>query len=222
MLKRTGAAVAAAIALAPAAPAQAPADGEAHVQDIVVTGRRSGVPLWTVGSDRTTLVLVGAIEGVSKTTYWDRAALTETLRKADRIMFPQAHAFTASPFRAIGWIARYNAMGSLPKGQSLGDFASPETMRRLAALSAKGAARRDYATRHPLHLSNDLRDRARKDIDFGRSASDYVMRAIKQYKLTLVPMARSKAKPLVKDLFASAPQEHLPCLEASIALAEAG
>ncbi|MFL6843774.1 MAG: TraB/GumN family protein [Allosphingosinicella sp.] len=222
MLKYLSAAVAAAIALASAAPAKAPADDKAQVDDIVVTGRRSGAPLWTVRSDQTTLVLVGAIEGVSKTTYWDPAALTAALRKADRVMFPQAHAFTASPFRLIGWVAKYNAMGSLPKGQSLADFASPETMRRLSALSAKGTVRRDYATRHSLHLSNELRERARHGIDFGRSASDYVMRAVKQYKLTLVPMPRSKAKPIVKDLFASTPQEHMPCLEASVAMAEAG
>ena len=38
----------------------------------------------------------------------------------------------------------------------------------------------------------------------------------------MVPIERSKAKPLVKDLFASTPEEHLPCLEASIAMAEAG
>src|SRR4051812_7595352 len=132
MLKHVGTAVAAALALASAASAQDAAADRAQVDDIVVTGRRSGVPLWTVRSDRTTLVLVGAIDGVSKTTYWDPAALTEALRKADRVMFPQAHAFTASPFRVIGWLAKWNAMGSLPKGQSLADFAGPGTMRRLA------------------------------------------------------------------------------------------
>jgi hypothetical protein len=38
----------------------------------------------------------------------------------------------------------------------------------------------------------------------------------------MVPIQRSKAKPIVKDLFASSPAEHLPCLSASIAMAEAG
>jgi DNA-binding Lrp family transcriptional regulator len=222
MLKSIGAAGLAALALASAAPAQKSADDRAQVQDIVVTGRRSGVPLWTVRSDQTTLVLVGTIEGVSKTTYWDPAALTQALRKADRVVFPQSHAFTASPFRLIGWLAKWNAMGSLPKGQSLAGIASPDVMRRLAALKAKGAVRGDYATRHPLHLANDLKERAVKGIDFGRNAGDYVRRAVKEFKLTLVPMERSKARPLVKDLFASTPQEHLPCLEAAIAVAEAG
>jgi hypothetical protein len=222
MLKYLGAAGLAAMALASAAPAQKTAADRAQVEDIVVTGRRSGVPLWTVRGEQTTLILVGTIEGVSKTTYWDPTALTDALRKADRVVFPQSHAFTASPFKLIGWVAKWNAMASLPKGQSLSAIAGPDVMRRLAALRAKGAVRSDYDRRHPLHLGRELRDRATGDIKFGRGADDYVRHAIKDYKLTLVPIEKSKAKPLVKDLFASTPQEHLPCLEGSIAMAEAG
>lgn len=222
MLKSIGAAGVAALALASAAPAQTRSDDRAQVDDIVVTGRRSGVPLWTVRSERTTLVLVGALQGVSKTTHWDPTALTEALRKADRVMFPQSQSFTASLFSAIGWVAKYRAMGSLPKGRSLADFAGPDEMRRLAALKATGMVRSDFASRHPLHLAGDLRDRAKGDIDYARGAADYVRRAVKEYKLVMVPIRRSKAKPLVKDLFASTPDEHLPCLRAAIAMAEGG
>jgi uncharacterized protein YbaP (TraB family) len=223
MLKSIGAAGMAALALASAAPAQNRADDRAQVEDIVVTGRRSGVPMWIVRGDTTTLILVGGINGVSKTTKWDPTALTEALRKADRVMFPQSYALTASPFRAIGWIAKWNKMGSLPKGQSLSAIAGPEAVRRLAALRARGMVRADYDRRHPLHLSNDLRDKAKGDIDYGRDVAEYARSAARKHKLAeVVPIQRSKAKPVVKDLFASTPQEHLPCLEASLTMAEAG
>lgn len=223
MLKTIGAAGIAAIALASAAPAQNKAGDRAQVEDIVVTGRKSGVPMWTVRSDTTTLVLVGGINGVSKTTHWDPAALTEALRKADRVMFPQSYALTASPFRAIGWIAKWNKMGSLPKDQSLSALAGPHATRRLAALRAKSMVRADYDRRHPLHLSQDLRSRAKGDIDYSRDVADYAARAAKKHKLAeVVPIQRSKAKPVVKDLFASTAQEHLPCLEAALTMAEAG
>jgi uncharacterized protein YbaP (TraB family) len=202
--------------------AQAPQTEQAQVDDIVVTGRRSGVPQWTVRSETTTIVLLGAIQGVTRTTKWDPEALTEALRKADRVVFPESRGFTASPFSLIGWAAKYNAMGSLPKGQHLSDFASPDDMRRLAALAARGLVRKDYDTRHPLHLAGDLREHANEGIKFGQSPVAYVRHAIKEYKLEQVPLERSKAKPLVQDLFASTPQDHLPCLHASIALAEAG
>ncbi|HEU0133293.1 MAG TPA: TraB/GumN family protein [Allosphingosinicella sp.] len=223
MLKSIGTAAMAGIALASAAPAQNKADDRAQVEDIIVTGRRSGVPMWTVRSDTTTLVLVGGINGVSKTTHWDPAALTEALRKADRVMFPQSFALTASLFRAIGWIAKWNSMGSLPKGQSLSAIAGPAAQRRLEALRARNMVRADFDRRHPLHLANDLRDRAKGKSDYSRNVADYAANAAKKHKLAeVVPIQRSKAKPVVKDLFASTPQEHLPCLEASITLAEAG
>jgi uncharacterized protein YbaP (TraB family) len=223
MLKYFGAAAMAGLALASAAPAQKKADDRAQVEDIVVTGRKSGVPMWTVRGETTTLVLVGGINGVSKTTHWDPAALTEALRKADRVMFPQSYALTASPFRAIGWIAKWNSMGSLPKDQSLSAIAGQQATRRLATLRARGMVRADYDRRHPLHLSNDLRDKARGEIDYSRNVADYARSAAKKHKLAeVVPIQRSKAKPVVKDLFASTPQEHLPCLEASLSLAEAG
>lgn len=223
MLKTIGAAAMAAIALESAAPAQKAASERAQAEDIVVTGRRSGVPMWTVRGETTTLVLVGGINGVSKTTHWDPAALTEALRKADRVMFPQSYALTASPFRAIGWIAKWNKMSSLPKDQSLSALAGPQVMRRLAALRARAMVRVDYDRRHPLHLSQDLRNRAKGDIDYSRDVADYAARAAKKHKLAeVVPIQRSKAKPVVKDLFASTPQEHLPCLEASLTMAEAG
>lgn len=223
MLKSVGAAVLAGIALASAAQAQNKAGDSARVEDIVVTGRKSGVPMWIVRGETTTLVLVGGINGVSKTTHWDPAALTEAMRKADRVMFPQSYALTASPFRAIGWIAKWNKMGSLPKGQSLSAIAGPQAMRRLAALRARDMVRADYDRRHPLHLSNDLRDKAKGDIDYSRNVADYAARAARKHKLAeVVPVQRSKAKPVIKDLFASTPEEHLPCLEASLTLAEAG
>ena len=50
---------------------------------------------------------------------WDPAALTDALRKADWVMFPTMRLVTASPFSLIGWLAKYKAMGSLPKSQSL-------------------------------------------------------------------------------------------------------
>lgn len=201
------------------------ADGQEQAEEIVVIGRRSGVPIWTIRGPETAIVLVGAIEGVSKTTQWNPDALTEALRKADRVMFPQAQALTVgSPFKLIGWLAKWKAMGSLPKGETLGHFVTTQDLGRLAALQARGIAPGNYEERHPLHLANDLRDRAKGKIEYGRNAAEYVQKAVKKHKLMLTvdPIAKSKAKPVVKDLFASQPQEHVQCLVDSIALAEAG
>lgn len=227
-----GAALAAALfSLMPVAPVAAQAAPEAanagvqsSADEILVIGRRSGAPMWRVTSDDTTIILVGGINGVSKATKWDPESLVEALRRADRVMFPQGMVLTASPFAAIGWLAKWKKMGSLPENQSLAQFVAQGHLRRLEALSARGLARKDYMRRHPLHLARDLQDEAKGDIDYARNAADYASRAVKKYKLDVAvdPIAKGKAKPVVKDLFASSPQEHVACLVESIAAAEAG
>jgi uncharacterized protein YbaP (TraB family) len=220
------AALAALSQLVPATASAQEAGGDREqVEEIVVTGRRSGVPIWRVTGPGTTLFLVGAINGVSKTTHWDPEALADTLRKADRVMFPQSHALTVgNPFRLIGWLAKWKAMASLPKEQSLGQFVGPDEIRRLDALAARGMAPAKFDRRHPLHLAGDLREKAAGKIEYGRNALEYVERTVKKekLKLTVDPVAKSKAKPVVKDLFASQPQEHVACLVDSIAAAEEG
>jgi uncharacterized protein YbaP (TraB family) len=205
-------------------PGGAAAGAQDQAEEILVVGRRSGAPMWRVTGEDTTIILVGGINGVSKTTDWDPESLVEALRKADRVMFPQSMALTASPFNAIGWLVKWKKMASLPKDQSLAQFVAPDHLRRLAALQARGIARADYLKRHPLHLAGDLQDKAKGDVDYGRNAAEYAAGAVKKYKLPVAvdPIAKGKAKPVVKDLFASTPDEHVPCLIDSIAAAEAG
>jgi hypothetical protein len=69
-----------------------------------------------------------------KDTKWDPAALTETLRKADRVMFPSMTQLSGSPFALIGALAKWRKQATLPKGQSLQQMLPPEQFQRLVAL----------------------------------------------------------------------------------------
>lgn len=176
--------------------------------------------MWRVDGPGNTLVLVGTIEAVSKSTKWDPKALTDALRAADRVMFPALTIYTASPFSAIGWYAKWDRMSSLPKGTTIRSFVNEADMQRLARLQQQKVLKANYPRRHPLHLSNDLRSAAEGKL--GTNAKDYVRKAVRKHKLKLVPLNEAKARPLVKDLFASAPSDHVPCLRDSISMAEAG
>ena len=56
-------------------------------QEVVVTARRTGVPVWNVTGPQGTLVLVGAINWVAPGTRWDPVSLTDAVRQADRVLF---------------------------------------------------------------------------------------------------------------------------------------
>jgi hypothetical protein len=224
-----------ALALVAAQPAwaQPPAPDEGRTDDIVVTAVRSGIPVWRVIGPKTTIVLVGTIRDVSKETRWDAASLTEALRKSDRVMFPGAIRYTASIFYAPSLAAKAKKMGTLPEGQTLARHLRADQYRRLAALGPGGWLKPGFERRHPLQVAHDLIQEA-----IGRpgggfisvskvrpgygDADGYIKAAVKRYHLNLVPIPTARLKPVMKAFLAASPAEHVPCLMAAVALAEAG
>ncbi len=215
--------IAAAIAIAASAmPAAGQGPSAAQADEIVVTAQRTGIPVWRVNSPTTTLVLIGTINGVAKDTKWDPAALTETLRKADRVMFPSMTQVTGSPFALIGAFAKWRKQATLPKGQSLQQMLPPAQFARLVALQRRGVLKPGFERKHPFHLSIMLRDVAEGKRGYGPPASEVVRRAVKKHKIKMVPIATAKVKPMLNDFFATPAKAYVPCLIDSIALVEAG
>jgi hypothetical protein len=211
----------------------APAAGDSRTDDIVVTAIRSGIPVWRVIGPTTTIVLVGTIRNVSRETRWDAASLTEALRKSDRVMFPGAVRYTASVFYAPSLAAKAKKMAILPKGQTLARHLRRDQYRRLAALGAGGWLKPGFERRHPLQTAHDLIQQAlgrpgggfisvsRVRPGYG-DADGYIKAAVKRYHLNLVPIPTARLKPVMKEFLAASPGEHVPCLMAAVALAEAG
>lgn len=226
--KRVGAlglaiAICTAAVAARAAPQQ-PARGSSDqaVEEIVVTARRTGIPVWKVTGAKTTIVLIGSIEGVSKDTSWDPGALTQTLRKADRVMFPSMVGLTASPLALFGILWKARKMATLPKGQTLAQLMPPEQFQRLVALKNRGVLKAGFERSHPLVVAEDLRDAAKGKRGYGPGAGEYVEKTARKYKLKRVPITSYKAKPILRDFFASPPKNYVPCLLSAATLAEAG
>ena len=193
-----------------------------ETEEIVVTARRSGIPVWHVTSPRTTVVLVGGIEEVSHDTRWDPGSLTTALRQADQIIFPQEEDFRASPLAMIGYGFRLLRMAKLPKGQSLRQMMPADQFQRLVALRERGLLKAGFERTHPLHLAIELHDVVDGKKGYGLNVNDYVKRAVKKYKLYQVPIPRRSVKQPINALFKSKPEAHVPCLVESISLVEAG
>jgi hypothetical protein len=217
--------VLACLALAGAAPdasAQQSAGAEEAAEELVVTARKIGIPVWRVHGPRTSMVLVGSIQGVAKGTRWDPGALATTLRKADRVMFPDTVGVSVSPLSMIGYYMKWRRMATLPKGQSLAQMMPAAQFQRLVALRNRGVLKPGFERRHPLHLAIELRNKVQREKDEAPGVDGYVRQTVKKHKVPLVPIATIKGKPVANDFFATPPRAYIPCLVASINLAEAG
>jgi hypothetical protein len=219
---RLGIFAAALMLSANALPAAAQTAQMGQADQIVVTAQRTGIPVWRVTSPTTTLVLIGSIEGVAKATQWDAASLTETLRQADRVMFPNTISVSGSPFSMIGYLVKWRKQATLPKGQTLAQLLTPSQFQRLAALQKRGLLKPGFERKHPFHLALTLHGIARGRGGNGPSANEYVRKAVKKHKIKTVPIASIKAKGVASDFFATPPQAYLPCLMDSVTLVEAG
>jgi uncharacterized protein YbaP (TraB family) len=178
--------------------------------------------VWRVVSGNSTLVIVGSLRDVTADTRWNPAALTETVRRADRVMFPDVLEVKISPFQAIGYLRKWRAQARLPKGQRLTPMLPAGSGARLAGLSRQKLAPANYDAWHPLHLAFKIQDALRDRTRMGPDARKIVDQAVRKHKVRRLPIARGETRALANTLFGSTPASHVPCLVDTLAMAEAG
>lgn len=208
-----------AIAAAAAVRAPPPSDQD---EAIVVTARRTGIPVWRARSGTATIVLVGTIPDIPVGTKWDANALNAAIGQSRRVLFPQTIQLTANRIGADWWMSRWQKQAKLPAGQTLSALLDQDTRARLTRLAAAKRIARDWDNVHPLHLALRMQSDLRDSTAMGPSADEAVEAAIKQHKVYRVPFARVDAEPVMDRLFASKPREHVACLTATLAVIDAG
>jgi len=206
-----------AVAMAP--PRAAAQDVETTVDEIIVTARRSGAPMWEVTRGESTVLLVGAIQAVPAGIEWRPDALEQATRQAQRVYFPQqANVSPADIFRVI-WRSR--TLTRMPEGKTSADYLSPEWQARLDVLEA--TYDEDWSRASFLSLSRDLladrlglRDRGNQEV------GEVVRRAARRGRVPVTSIGSVRGDTLIDDLLTRPPETWVPCVQASIAATEAG
>ena len=121
--------IAASIA-APLAAQQAPSQNQ-----IVVTAQRSGAPMWTIDTDTGTIILVGEIRAVPKSTPWQPDRLKEATSEAQRVIIRARPKFSPGDFFRL--IFRGGKFTKLPDKTVAGVYLDPDQRARLAALETQ-------------------------------------------------------------------------------------
>ena len=206
-----------AVAMAP--PRAAAQDVETTVDEIIVTARRSGAPMWEVTRGNATVLLVGAIQAVPAGIEWRPDALEQATRQAQRVYFPQqANVSPADIFRVI-WRSR--TLTRMPEGKTSADYLSPEWQARLDVLEA--TYDEDWSRDSFLILSSELlsdrlglRDRGNQEV------GEVVRRAARRGRVPVTSIGSVRGDTLIDDLLTRPPETWVPCVQASIAATEAG
>nr|WP_313041191.1 TraB/GumN family protein [Brevundimonas diminuta] len=192
-----------------------------RVDEVVVTARRAGAPMWTVRRDgEGVMILVGAIEEAPRDFEWRAQALEEAAARSDRILFPQRG--RASPADVLRLMWRIRTIGWLPEGATTADYLTPEDQARLEALMAD--EKTDQWRRHSLlMLAIDLfKDKAGEKDARPVGADDAVRRAARKARVPIRSVGVVRGADLVESLISAPPQTHRECLRAALSAAELG
>ena len=210
--------VAGAAAQAPSAQTS-PAEAASEVEPIVVTARRSGAPMWTVTAGDSTVLLVGAIDGVPRSVAWRPDALEAATLRADRILLGTGVQGSLGDILRLIWRSR--TLTRLPEGRTSADYLSPEWQARLDALEAR--YRVDHSRKSFLLSSRDLlTDQLDFDRDTADDAGDVVRRAARKARIPVRAVTGGRGDQLVEDLLTAPPERLVPCMQAAIEATEAG
>jgi uncharacterized protein YbaP (TraB family) len=207
--------LAAGLASAPAL-AQTPAETD-HVDtldEIVVTARRSGVPVWRIGGEQTRIIIVGSIASVPADTPWRPEALEAAVTQADQVILSQTATMSLADFFRMR-----RARARLPEGKAVSDYLTPDWQARLAALER--TYRQDYSRRGLVWIAQDLRDRLRYRPGVGPSAEAVVRAAARKAGRPVQEVGDLDARH-IDDAIAQPDANQTACLTAAIAASEAG
>ena len=186
---------------------------------IVVTAQRSGAPMWTIETPTGTVILVGEIRAVPKSTPWQPDRLEEATAEANRVILRAAPKF--SPGDVFRLIFRGGRFTKLPDKSVAADYLTLDQRARLAALEAQYEM--DYDRRSFLMTGFDLLAR-RLDFDDRTTddATEVVEEAAEDAKVEIIRPERFRGEDLLDNLAEADPRSHIPCLEAAMSATEAG
>lgn len=206
-----------AVGLIWAAPALAQAVPKEN--QIVVTAQRSGAPMWTIETPTGTIILVGEINAVPKSTPWQPEQLKEATANASRVILSARPKF--SPGDVFRLIFSGGRITKLPDGKVAADYLTDEQRARLASLEVEYDV--DYDRRSFLMSSFDLLARRLDfDDDTTKDASDIVRKAADRADVPIKRPERFRGEDLLDDLAEADPKSHIACLEAAMTATEAG
>jgi uncharacterized protein YbaP (TraB family) len=197
----------------------ASAQEAAPQNEIVVTAQRSGAPMWTIETPRGTIVLVGEIAAVPKSTPWQPDRLEEATERAQRVILGTKA--KVSPGDILRLIFAGGKLTRLPRDTVAADYLDDTQRGRLSALETRFDE--DYSRKSFLITGFELLTRRlRFNRDTGKDASDVVRRAADRADVPSEPVGTLRGEDMLDSLFEAPPDSHVPCLDAAMTATEQG
>lgn len=185
------------------------------VDDVVVTARRSGAPVWRVQNGASIVILVGSILSVPRETPWRPEALEAAVVQADTVILSQSATMSLGDYFRMR-----RARATLPDDRTTADYLDADMQRRLDGLGAH--YRQDYSERGLVAIARDLLDRRLRYERGAGASAEAVVRAAARKANRPVRLVGDMDARHVDESIARPDTAQIACVSAAIAATEAG
>lgn len=108
------------------------------VEELVVTGKRPGPPLWRVSNNGSTLWIFGVPDTLPKKLVWDPASVNAIMQDSQTYLSPPSVSATVSnPLRALGVLRAFGKLKKLDNNQQLKDVVPAPLYAEFTAAAAQ-------------------------------------------------------------------------------------
>ena len=130
-------------------------------EELTVTGRYPGPPLWKVSSGTHELWIFGTLPVIPKDITWGSIIVERVIARADEVLLPPGvDAAARNPFRYVGLFFRVRKLTRNEDGAPLKDVLPAELYARYAAVRERYDGPRSYEQERPVVVAGRLYARA--------------------------------------------------------------
>jgi uncharacterized protein YbaP (TraB family) len=200
-----------------------------ELEEVIVTGQRSGPRMWKVSQGDHVLWLLGTPNSLPKDVTWDSRDVEAVLAGSQQVLAGMYLKATPGLFSMLPLYMQYRRDIKLAKGQSLKEWLSPESYQRYTALKLRYAPDDELDGYRPLYvaqqLSNGARDRS--GLKQRVNVQEAVLKLARKHSVSIDQKTVTVARPAeairatLRELMEIPRAKEVACLEATMVSLEA-
>ena len=191
------------------------------IEEVIVSGRRPGPPLWRLENGDNTLWVFAIVDTVPKSLEWDSSGIEHVLSESQQYFPPINRSVSASilnPIKAIGMLRRFNKLKKISDDRTIKNYLSIQEYEKFSRLKAQytpGNKKIEKLT--PVFAADTLFKGAKQEYGLvdSRKISKAISKLAKRNKLEITKIkAREniESKPIFEALENLSDAEHSECL----------
>lgn len=191
------------------------------IEEVVISGRRPGPPLWQIQNGENILWVFAVVDTIPKSLEWDSSGIEHVLSESQQY-FPaierSVFASILNPIKAIGMLRKFNKLKKAPDGRTIKDYLSAQEYDKFLRLKALYTPKNKKIEKlTPVFAADALFQGAKREYGLVNSLkiSKAISKLAKRNKLEITKIkAREKVvpKPIFEAIENLSDAEHSKCL----------